>query len=30
VDKQNVGEVAASWGQNVGEVAASWGQNVGA
>jgi hypothetical protein len=26
VDKQNVGEVAASWGQNVGEVAASWGQ----
>jgi hypothetical protein len=30
VDRQNVGEVAASWGQNVGEVAASWGQNVGA
>ena len=30
VDRQNVGEMAASWGQNVGEVAASWGQNVGA
>ena len=30
MDRQNVGEVAASWGQNVGEVAASWGQNVGA
>ena len=29
MDRQNVGEVAASWGQNVGEVAASWGQNVG-
>ena len=29
MDRQNVGEVAASWGQNVGEVATSWGQNVG-
>ena len=28
MDDQNVGEMAASWGQNMGEVAASWGQNV--
>jgi len=30
VDKQNVGEVATSWGQNMGEVAASWEHNWGA
>jgi len=29
VDRQNMGEVATSWGQNVGEVAASWGQESG-
>jgi len=30
VDRQNVGEVATSWGQNMGEVAASWEHNWGA